>query len=293
MYFFLYIALQSDHKSLSGVHIAKEDFLKPALLEQHSYFMFEPTQIHIAFLHLMCMIGGILLTFDARNIFEKCLNMMASDTNKLRLLSDIHISKLKEYQDTIPLLLWSLSPLITWNDHSILKIFVSGCSEAVNLLDKFDSRLTYLMNQSISIASYPIPHFSSDMIPTDYDSSTHTILAIRCEKKLHKCSLQYVCIVKSMMMNKYDVTEHCLQLLAVRSNPFILYWTIPNHIVSHVSDNIPHYDDSLYSQGILEIIVYPKLLLISNDDISLRELVFSSEFKWSNEEVCLNLLTIA
>ncbi|XP_065896972.1 uncharacterized protein [Dysidea avara] len=248
---------------------------------------FESTGVHIAFLCLIEMVKENLHidSVGIKNILKKCASLLASNKGKLPLFSNNQISKLKECQDSLLKLMWKLSPFITWSDHSLFRVLIDSSTEVVKLLDEFDSRIMHLMNQPISIASYPIPHFSPDMIPTDIDSSTHTILAIRCEQELYKCSLQYVTNVRSMIMDTCDITEHCLQLLAIRSDPIILYWTIPKCVVSLISSNVPHHSEALYSQGILEVIIYPNSHLNNGDEISIGELAFALESDISEVQV--------
>ena len=138
----------------------------------------------------------------------------------------------------------------------------------MKLLDEFESKLDPLQ----SITSYPVPCLYSNMIPTD--TSTYTILAVRCDKELYQCTLQYVYDVQSLMIEKCDITQHCLQLLAVRSDPTILYWTIPKCVVDLINTNVPLHSEYLYSRGILELVVYSELVLTTGDNVCLGLLAF-------------------
>ena len=111
------------------------------------------------------------------------------------------------------------------------------------------------------------------MVPSD--TSTYTILAVRCKVELYESSLQYVYDVQSVMIEKCDITQHCLQLLAVRSDPTILYWTIPKCVVDLINTNVPLHSEYLYSRGILEVLVYPDLLLTTGDDVCYGALTFT------------------
>ena len=88
------------------------------------------------------------------------------------------------------------------------------------------------------------------------------------------CTLQYVYDVESVMMEKCDITQHCLQLLAVRSDPTILYWTIPKCMVDLINTNVLLHSEYLYSRGILEVLVYPDLLFTTGDDVCYGSLAF-------------------
>ena len=234
--------------------------------------------MHIAFLCFIDQLQEILQHGDYKTLIAQCENIMACTCKheNIKLFSNIQIEKLKQY-NAILVLLWSLSYLFTWSNHSILRMLLTeSSSEALQLLDEFDSRVDPLQ----SVASYPLPHFSSLMIPDD--ANTHTILAIRCDQELYKSTLQYVYDIQSLIMEKCHITQHCLQLLAVRSDPTILYWTIPKLVVNLISKQVPQHSDYLYSKGVLEVLVYPEPLLSTGDDVSIGSLAFKVAI---NEEV--------
>ena len=87
-------------------------------------------------------------------------------------------------------------------------------------------------------------------------------------------SSMYVYDVQSVMIEKCDITQHCLQLLAVRSDPTILYWTIPKCVVDLINTNVSLHSEYLYSRRILEVLVYPDLLLTTGDDVCYGSLAF-------------------
>ena len=188
------------------------------------------------------------------------------------------MKKLKTCDSSL-LLLQRLSLFFTWSNYSILRVLADNCSEAVNILDDFD----YRINSFELIAFYPIPCFSLSMIP--FDSSSHTIVAIRCDQELYECSLQYVYDMQSVMMEKCDITQHCLQLLAVRSDPTILYWTIPKCVVCLINDNVSLNSEYLYSRGILELLVYPDLVFTFGDHVSIGLLAFCDNSKLVERQV--------
>ena len=205
--------------------------------------------------------------------------MKASDVNDINLFANNLLEKYNS--DT---LLFILCCHVTWSDHSILRELSSSVSEAIKLLDEFG----YKLDHSQPISSYPIPHLSSDMIPTG-PTTTHTLLAIRCDHKLYNCTLQYVYDVKSVMVEKCDITPHCLQLLAVRPNPTIIYWTIPKCVVELISSKVPVHSDYLYSKGVLEVLVYPEPLLATSDDVRIGSLAFVVDDGNSEEVFVVNI----
>ena len=235
--------------------------------------------MHIAFLCLIDQVCEIVQFCNAKTLVEQCEKVLACEQENIKLFSTIQIEKLKECNGTL-LMLYSLCSLFTWCNHSILRILLTELSnEALQLLDEFDSRLDPLQ----SITSYPIPYYSSNMIPSD--TSEYTILAIRCDQELYKATLQYVYNIQLLMMETCGVTQHCLQLLACRSNPTILYWTIPTCVINLISKGVPQHSEYLYSRGVLEVLVYPKLILTTGDDVTMGSLAFVVGIENIDEEV--------
>ena len=229
--------------------------------------------IDLLFLYLINQLSKLLLKHKLQ-LVELCASLKASEVKNINLFSADQIKELSE-DDCV---LMKLSSLFTWNNHSILKVLAECSIEALKLLDEFESKL----DPFHSVTSYPIPCLSSDMIPSD--TSTYTILAVRYDKELYRCTLQYIYDVQSVMIEKCDITQHCLQLLAVRSDPTILYWTIPKCVVDLINTNVPLHSEYLYSRGILEVLVYPDLLLATGDDVCYGSLAFQCV---DTEMVCL------
>ena len=220
----------------------------------------------------------LLASCHVEVLHDVCDNLMASNKHFVKYFSDKQMKGLKDCDRSL-LLLQRLSLFFTWSNHSILRMLADQCSEAANILDNFDCRV----NSLEPIASYPIPCFSLNMIPVD--TSTHTILAIRCDQELYECTLQYVYDMQSVMMEKCDITQHCLQLLSVRGNPTIFYWTIPECVVYLINSNAPLYSEYLYSKGILELLVYPDLQLTFGDHVSVGLFAFSDDSKFVETKV--------
>ena len=204
-------------------------------------------------------------------LFPQCKDLKASDIERISLFSAYQIDKLSGYNTAT--ILVTLSPLFSWSNHSILRALASCCSEAIQLLDEFDSKVDPFQ----PITSFPIPCLSSDMMPSD--TSTYTIMAIRCEVELYESSLQYVYDVQSLITEKCGITQHCLQLLAVRNNPTIFYWTIPKHVIHLINANIPQHNEYWCLQGILEVMVYPDLVITTTGDNCLGSLTFMCEIQ--------------
>ena len=248
----------------------------------------KPPLVHIAFLNLIDQIRDILQLCDAKILMKECENLFACENAKVKLFSKGQIEKLRKCNSTHSLLSY-LSFFCSWSNHFILRILLTKVSKkAMQLLDIFDSRLDPLQ----SISSYPIPRFSLNMIPNPNDTSMLTVLAIRCDQELYKCTLQYVYDVQSLVLGKCGITQKCLQLLAVRSDPTMFYWTIPNCVVKMISNHVPKHSEHLYSKGVLEVLVYPEPLLSTGDDVVMGNLAFISENKGDNGEVSIAIINI-
>ena len=237
----------------------------------------DPSSVLAVFFQVCDSVVELLASCHVEVLVDVCDNLMASDEHFVKYFSDKQMKRLKDCDYSL-LLLQQLSLFFTWSNHSILRVLADQCSEAVDILDNFDCRV----NSFESIASYPISCFSLDMIPVD--TSIQTILAIRCGQALYECTLQYVYDMQSVIIEKCDITKHCLQLLAVRSNPTILYWTIPKCVVHLIKSNVP----LLYSRGILEVWVYPDLQLSIDDHINIGLLPFCVDSKLVETEVYIH-----
>ena len=174
---------------------------------------YEIQSLDVLFLYLIDQVSKVLQSYQIE-LFPQCKDLKASDIERISLFSAHLIDKLSGYNTAGILVM--LSPLFTWSNHSILRALVSCCSEAIQLLDEFDSKVDPLQ----PVTSFPIPCLSSDMMPSD-TSTYYTIMAIRCEVKSYESSLQYVHDVQSLITGKCGITQHCLQMLAVRNNPTI------------------------------------------------------------------------
>ena len=221
------------------------------------------SSIDLLFLYLIDQVNKLFQTYKPE-LIKLCENLKASEVHNVNLFSADLIKDLSESDS----MLMKINSFFSWSNHSVLKSLTGCSSEAIKLLDEFESKLD--LHQSVT--SYPIFHLYSNMIPSD--TSAYTILAVRCKVELYECSLQYVYDVQSVMIEKCDITQHCMQLLAVRSDPTILYWTIPKCVVDLINTNVPLHSEYLYSRGILEVLVYPGLLFTTGDDVCYGSLTF-------------------
>ena len=264
---------------------AQEEQKNHVIIETNVHCLYiDPSSVLTVFFQVCDSVIELLASYHVETLVDVCENLMANNKGFIEFFADHQMKKLKYCNSSI-LLLRRLSLFFTWSNHSILRVLAHQCSEAVNILDDFDCRV----NSFELIASYPIPCFSLNMIPVD--TSTHTILAIRCDRALYECTLQYVYDMQSVMMEKCDITQHCLQLLAVRSDPTILYWTVPKCVVHLINTNVSLHNEYLYSRGILEVWVYPVLQLTFGDHVSVGLLPFCDDSKLVETKVCTYIVT--
>ena len=206
---------------------------------------------------------------------------MASDKHSINMFTDNQLEGLENCDNSL-LLLQRLSLFFTWSNHSILSVLAMQCDKAAKILYTFNCKL----NSFEVITSYPIPCFSSNMIPLDM--STHTILAIRYDQELYESTLQDVYDFQSMIIERCHITQHCLQLLAVRNNPTIFYWNLCKCVAHLISTYVPLQSSYLHSRGIVEVLIYPDLsFTLSDRVISIGTLAFCDDSKLVGKKVQL------
>jgi len=209
---------------------------------------FEPSTIVDEFSYVTEQVIKIFQSHDPKLLVEQCETIMASDVYSIKFFSHDQIHQLNEYKTT-PLLLQELSHLWSWSNHSVLRVFVGSCDEAIKLLDEFDCRLDPLE----SITSYPV----SEIIPTHV--TTQTILNVKLSTDIDNFTLQDVFEMCSLVINGCDITWYCPQLLATKHAQGLItvYWSIPKCIVSLISSKVLHYRNYFCTMGVLEIEIYP------------------------------------
>ena len=240
-----------------------------------------PSSLHILFLDVIDQMKELLQWYHTGLLTDACENLMASETHKVTFFSDSSITDLSNHTSAASILQY-LSFLFTWSDHSILRALVSCNSEAIQLLDEFDS----FLDPFNTVVSYPIDVFSLCMIPCE--DSPYTLLAVRSNKELWQCSLQYVFNIRSILTELCDVTQHCFRLLAIQSDPTIFYWNIPEHVVELIDTGLAKYDEYLSPQGIVEVIVYPERVLLTGDDFTVGPLAFMIKQEVDTKDVRKN-----
>ena len=215
----------------------------------------DPSFIQLRFFNLVELLILQLSAADVLsfNVAEECRSLMSSNTCNIPYFTDKFLTKLNK-ADSLFLLKIMLLPYMSWFDHSILKQLVSASQSkaADKLLQQFDSLIDY----SQPITSYPIPEPSQLMIPLD--DSDYTLVATKCDCDLQEMTLQKIVDNKALLVNKWDITEHALQLMAIHITRRILYWMIPKCLIPIVEDKI---DDTaqfdLWCNGVIMVSIYP------------------------------------
>ena len=176
---------------------------------------------------------------------------MASDG--INFFSDDQIKQLNNYSNT-SLLLQDLSHLWSWSNHSVLRVLVGFCPEAIKLLDEFDCRL----DPFEPITSYPV----FEIMPND--ATTQVVLNVKFAVGTSKVTLQDVFDMCSLVVTKCDVTRYCPQLIATQqAQGFItIYWSIPKHVVNLITSKTLQYSTKFYDMGILEVKIYPDIKIV-------------------------------
>ena len=206
--------------------------------------------VYTEFLYLTDKVRKLLRSCDLEVLMETCRNLMASDVHKINLFSDEYVEKLSRYT-SVESVMWELTAYSTWSDHSILRALAGPCEEAIRLLDEFDSRLDPMQ----PLVSHDIPScLVTNMFPSE--NSAYTLLAVKTGERLIQPLLQFIFDMKSLLVDKCSITQHCFQLLALKCNPIVIYWIIPK-CVTHLI--YPGDNDGLLERGIVEMSIYKHL----------------------------------
>lgn len=213
-----------------------------------------PAAVADEFSYVTEQITELLKSHDPKVIVEQCEAIMASDG--IKLFSDKQIEQLNHYSN-ISLLLYELSHLWSWSNHSMLRVLAGFSNESIKLLDEFDCRLDPLQ----PITSYPV----LEMIPTD--ATSQTTLNVKFTKSVAKITLQDVFDMFSLVVNYCGVTRYCLQLIATQHGQgFItIYWSIPKCVVNLISSTVLQHSSKLYDMGVLEVAIYPDMKIITGN----------------------------
>ena len=211
----------------------------------------KPSEVEKEFNYLCGHALELLSCCDPKLLMKWCENLMASEKHKIKLLPPYSLYKLRKLK-TSSAILKMMRVLWTWNNHSILTCLARFSEVALTLLEEFVSRL----HLKFRITDYTLLPSTPSVIP--YVNNSYTILALKCDKKL-SLSLQLVHEMQSVLIEKCEITEHALQLLAVKSSPLLLQWMISKYIVTIINVSVRQHCQYFATKGIAEITIYPKI----------------------------------
>ena len=211
----------------------------------------KPSEVEKEFHYISGHVIELLSCCDPKLLMKCCEKLMASEIHKIKLLPPYSLYKLRKLR-TSSAILKMMSVLCTWNNHSILTCLADFSPVAQTLLEEFYSRLYLKFNVTQYSMLLPTP----STIP--YNNNSYTILTLKCDKKLN-LSLQLLHEMQSILIEKCEITEHALQLLAVKSSPLLLQWMISKYIVTIINVNVRQHCKYFAAKGITEITIHPNV----------------------------------
>ena len=219
------------------------------------------------FLDMKIQLQQILQTSNSQIMLQHCKSFMASHDHDIPLFSNEYFNRLKECSH-VPEILQKLSPFFNWTNHSLLTAVVQVCNnpEATVLLQQFDSQV----DLSLPITEYPIPQPVPSMAP--YDTSSETILAIKVNAELSSFSFRQFLELQSFIQRHFQITEHSMQLIAVKSTLGIFYWMVPKSIGHLINSKIMQDPKN----GVQELSIWPGTLFVNASTLQLGSLSFLS-----------------
>ena len=223
--------------------------------------------VHIRFLNLFVHMKQMLKDYSPQCFLEALNKLRANARTEthghIPLLSSNFLEELKNI--TSEEILKRSAFLWSWSNHSILRALLEACNcqDGLKMLDEFESQIN--ANQPMEL--FPIPRPSVKMAPSL--SSAYTVLSVRCDYDQNELvPLQYVTDVANIMIEKFDFSQHSLQLLATQANPLMLYWVIPKCVVPLISKGVKEHLDFLKAKRFSEIAVYPCTILFATDNLN-------------------------
>ena len=211
----------------------------------------KPSEVEKEFHYISGHVTELLSCCHPKLLIKWCENLTASEKHKIKLLPPYSLYKLRKLRSSSAILKM-MSVLWTWNNHSILMCLADFSPVAQTLVEEFYSRLHLKFN----VTKYPVLLPTPSTIP--YNNNSYTILTLKCDKKLN-VSLQLVYEMQSVLIEKCEITEHALQLLAVQSSPLLLQWMISKYIVTIINVNVRQHCQYLATKEITEISIHPNI----------------------------------
>ena len=226
---------------------------------------FAAKTVHLRFLNLVSQLKRKLKDYDSRNFLEIFNKFSASNLKAIPLVPSEYLEDLDD-ADTGKIF-GRLSFLWTWNDHSILRALLEACNcqDGIKMLDEFERQID--TNQPMEL--FPIPPPSVKMVPSS--SSAYTVLFVRRKHdKGEMVPLYYVTDIVTIMVEKFGISPHALQLLAGQANnPLTLYWVILKSVVPLIRSGVNEHLNFLKENKFSDIVVYPNTVLFAADNLNL------------------------
>jgi len=206
------------------------------------------SQIHLIFLDLLDSLLLLLSTTDVApfNLVEECDCLMASECHKIHMFSKNFLDRLQKCSSYL-LVKVLLLPLFTWLDHSILRhlVLASKSEVAIRILNQFESSIDYKQ----PISSYPIPSPSQLTVPLD--DSGYTLVATKCDWNFEEFYLQQIINIRNKLIQKWEISDFAIQLVAIQTESGFLYWMIPDNLVTIIEVNSTKAEHDLWESGII------------------------------------------
>ena len=273
----------TDRNVGASKYIEEKD--KEGLVTQKSTL--NPSSVICEFLNMKAQLEELLQPCDPIPIVNKCYSLLASYTHSIPLFTTEFREQLQEIKHTHELI-QTLSPFITWDNHSILSIIAeaSNISDATMLLTQFDDSI----DLSQSVTSFPIPAPSPHMVP--YDNSMHTVLVVNLDIELHDCTLKDVVDARLLIQGWCKLTSHCFYLLALTKTIFtFVYWLIPRSVAHLVIKNALKFQNLFYKKGILQLSVYPGAVISTGKSIlNVEPFSFFIQTDVDSKMVCISCI---
>ena len=226
------------------------------------------------FLAIVRKIAESLDSVKLKPLLTWLTSLNVCDDPKVPLFTPEVLSVLEGSRDST-MLVNRLSFYWSWIDYGLLEdlVGVSRCKEASKLLKRLRSEL----GQIPCLSSSTLPSPCSKMLPAD--GQPHTILTLTVECKLHEYTLRHISELKSRFSNFCGLTQYALLLIAVKQTTVtsaIFYWIILKQIVPVICTKVQANCSQLRSMGILELSVYPGLVMATDGEMRVGPLAFLS-----------------
>ena len=226
----------------------------------------------INFAEVLHKLYELLQSIEAKNIMLVLTQLLASNSNRIQLFTQKELLECNNCSN-VSGILKQLRHCWTWYDHALLRVLIEACKlpEALKLLDDFHS--SFDISQPLS--AYSIPDVSSSLAV--YDHSSYTVLATKHQEDYSTLLLQDVNRLKLSLSETFDVTEHCIQLVAVHSSPTVLFWMVPKCVVPVICAKVQEHCSFLNAQKISEVAIYPNTMFVTDGSIQVGLLAYLSD----------------